>query len=589
MINQTAPPSTQFHDFAKFKTVFTDLNSTFQVSVVNAQINARRLRRLEVDPESTRQVGNVTADGQYIPVRIIDRNVSAKMPMRIQYLRSSNRLALFTPEITTPETPTNVSLLESEFWRVMTYENWELPYITAADGAEFVGWNWFEVLYTPEEDRPGHVSINHVGRENLMFDMSVKDLQDSKLVIKRIPITLVTLRDIAKEFKFQAADVIKIAQQVKEGFANNNNIEIDELNRGVYLYRVFWKANGVVWTSWTADDIDHWLNPPHEFYNGVDVPETEMVMQPGSMQPTPKITWKRKAARVYPFYPLVRSITEDERISMTQGSADTDYGVQEASCALFSQYVLQANRSGILMGSPKNDSYDKTGAPKQLSFVIQEGTIVDRPFEWFVPPAPNPEMTKAIDRLEQLNADSNNQIAWGVNNRKDSNKTATEIASADSLQMRVNSADTFVFSIALRATWNAAWPIIQSQALQGNIIFLPFTDGREGNNVEIIGKKYRLKAAGEVDFVEKQQMISNMQQDMPIFQNTPVMPALLEKYLRLRYPDDAEQFIAAMHAQPDPAKEQLKQLLVQAVQKPDGTLDADFQPHQEQLKQVLAS
>lgn len=592
----SAPNVITFRSFGRFKQFFSTLYETFDTDVIQDQWNARRIRRLEVSVDGLQQSGKLAADETYIPVRIIDRNVNQKMPSRLGYLKSANRLAIFEADINLPDNPTppNTARLESEFWRVLTYDGWETPYIAACDGCEFVGWNWLEVLYTPEPDRPGNVSINHIGRENLIFDMGVDDIQKSKVVVKRIPITLVTLREYADLFAFKPEFVAKLAELVNQQNTNTSGGDIydDSNTTSVYLFRAFWKESGVVWTAFYGEDFPDWLNEPHEFYNGVDKEEDgPMEMQPGSMEPVASKVWAKQPETDYPFYPVVRKITEDRRIAMTQGSVSADYGTQEAACSIFSTYVNKAKRSGVTMWSPEGDAYDKSGAPKQIPLKFQDGQIWDRPMKSFSIDPPDSSLPNCLDQLETLNAENNQNIAWSVNNRKDSRKTATEVSEASRTQGEINSAETFMLSIALRSVWIGAWRIVQSQALQNLITFCPIAEGQ--NDIVLLSATYRLKAAGDTDFVERTLTVNNMLQDMELVMQTPAAMPFLIDFFRLRYPARGNVYIAALEqgmlAQQDQVAKQKDALLKMAVTDETGALTPEFKPFESQIQQLLSA
>ncbi len=581
-------------DFNVFKTTFAQLNTGFATDIQADQIAARKLRRLEIDIDALRQSGVLEANETYIPVRIIDTNISQKLPSRMQYLKSANRLAVFEPKISTPNTPPiNTAWVESEFWRVMTYTDWEIPYIQCMDGAEFVGYDWFEVLYTPEEDRPGHTSVNHVGRSNLLFDLSVHTVQDSKLVAKRIPLTLVSLTRIAKEFGFNMNDVLQLREKLTS-LAASQNYDYDEAEsyneytKDCCIYRIFFKEGGVVWTTWYSPDIEHYLTPPKLFYNGVDEKKEELITPPGSFEPIPQVTWTPVEETEYPFYPLRRTLTEDERIARTMGAVTTDFAIQEAACTIFSAVVNQSQLTSQLMASPAGDAFDKSGAPKQLSLKVERGQIWDRKMEFFHPPAPDASLSRVVQDLQTLNAVQNNSIAWAVQNREDSRKTATEITASTQQQSQINSAETLMLSIALRGVFTAAWRIVQSQAIRNLITFCPLEDGN--NDIPLVSQPFNIKAAGDTDFVEKQRTIANMQQDWPLIQNTPVAPLFLADYLRLRYPQAANSYIAAFQqgqANNEAINQQKTALLKEAVTDESGNLTPEFAPYAERVLPLI--
>lgn len=581
--------------FQVFKTTFETLNQGFQTDVQGDQTVARRLRRLEVDVEQLRQEGKLEAYETYIPVRMIDTNISQKMPQKLAYLKSSNRLAIFEPEVVVPNAPPpDTARVESEFWRVLTYTDWEIPFIRVTDGAEFVGYDWVKVLYTPQPDRPGNVTIDHVGRENLLFDLSVKDIQDSKLIAERYPMTMVSLTRIAREFKFKAEDVIQIREKIsifnKNADSSGDSIAYNDYNEGTCIYRIFFKEAGIVWTSWYAPCIDHYLTEPKLFYNGVDFQqEVPAPPVPGQLEMVMQKVWTPVEETAYPYYPVVRKITEDARISQSVGAVESDYPLQEAASSIFSSQVNQGFLASQVMWSPDGDAFDKTGAPKQLSLKFERGQIWDRAMRAFTAPAPDPSISRIVQDLQQLNGLQNNSIAWTVQNRQDSRKTATEVSESARMQSQVNSSETFMLAIAIRAIMTGAWRIVQSQAMRNLIVFCPLAEG--GNDLALVGLQFKLKAAGDTDYVEKQQTIANMQQDWPIVQQTPAAMPFLSDYLRLRYPNRANVYIGAIaqgEQQNAQLIQQLKAVLKEAVTDENGMLTPEFAPYGAQIQSLIA-
>jgi hypothetical protein len=119
-----------------------------------------------------------------------------------------------------------------------------------------------------------------------------------------------------------------------------------------------------------------------------------------------------------------------------------------------------------------------------------------------------------------------------------------------------------VFSIFLRDALTMAWPVVQSAAKKGSIKFLiEISDPAEKE--ALLSVSFEVKPAGDIDFVEKQQRISNLQQDMPLFQGQPIGQEMLKEYIRLRYPEKYDQWSKVMNQGNDM---QLIQGLAQALQ-----------------------
>jgi hypothetical protein len=226
-------------------------------------------------------------------------------------------------------------------------------------------------------------------------------------------------------------------------------------------------------------------------------------------------------------------------------------------------------------------------APAQLQFKIKNNAIWKTPMRAFTAPWPDPMIFKGIESVIQQNAMETNQVAWAVNNRKDSRKTATEIEAAQQQQGMLTGTSALVFSIFLRDVLTMAWPIVQSAAKKGTIKFLiEVSDPAEKE--AILSTQYEVKPAGDIDFVEKQQRIANIQQDLPLFQGQPIGQEMLKEYIRLRYPEKYDAWSKVLTQGNDT---QLIQGLAQALQatvtdEATGQLKPEFQPEAQSLQQL---
>ncbi len=155
-------------------------------------------------------------------------------------------------------------------------------------------------------------------------------------------------------------------------------------------------------------------------------------------------------------------------------------------------------------------------------------------------------------------------------NRKDSRKTAKEIGAAQQQQTLLNSVQLTLFSTFIRQIYSFVWLIVQSQALQNKIQFLliqkevpiqhPMVPGQTmtGNNgqpmtqtiwvndSQMIGQRYSIRAAGDVDVIAKEEMIQKMQKDWPVIMNTALKDVFLMDYVRLCYPERQQQYSQAL-------------------------------------------
>jgi hypothetical protein len=239
------------------------------------------------------------------------------------------------------------------------------------------------------------------------------------------------------------------------------------------------------------------------------------------------------------------------------------------------------------MWCPENANLEAPTAPKQLEFSIEHGKIWNQPMRAFSPPYPDATLPNVLDILRTQNAEDTNQISFATNNRKDTRKTATEIEAAQAQDSVMGTVTVTNWATALSSVWNAAWRIIQSEALQGNIVFCSIPEGQ--NNVELIGQDFKLIPAGTTDYVERMEVIASMQSDIPIVLPTAAGPAFLEEYLKLKYPNNAEKFIAPLRqqqAQSQQTVQALQVMLQEAVTDDAGKLMPEWQPHAMELQQL---
>lgn len=580
-----AAPSKSLASFEEAKRIMTSLLKQWDEQVIDRVRDNREARKMRVDVEALRQQGTIKAGDTYIGVRTIDNNITKDVPPYIAYLKQSRRLALFEPE--DMRTSREVAdQLEKEFTRVMTYEKWEFDYIRWIDGAELHGFDWVAVMYDP--DKPGKVCVSHVGQDNLIYDLGCEDVQDSRMVLRRYKLTLSVLEDFAKRYVFDPTVVAKIDEKLREK-ANAADASADQA--ALYIYCVMYKEASQVMCAWHAKEGDaKWLREPKPFWNGRMEPGPIVAKQDPAgglpvMEPGPS---QQVIETEYPYYILQYRVTEERTLCESQGRAEMDLHIQESQCTLWSTFVNQARRSGITVWSPKTPATEVAGtSPKQLSAPLKDGAIWDRPMDAFNPPAPDPMLPRALEMLTTQAADNINKPSWTVQNRKDSRKTATEIQAASQENTQINSVSVVMFSVAMRCVLNAAWKIIQSQALEQQIMFLPAQGG--GNQTDIIGGKYLVKAAGDTDYIERQELVTKMQQDWPVFQQTPMAQLFLEEYVKVRYPGLADRFITQLRMQDPKAQvilEMGKALSAAVVDPATGVLKPEFAPHQQQLAQL---
>jgi hypothetical protein len=176
--------------------------------------------------------------------------------------------------------------------------------------------------------------------------------------------------------------------------------------------------------------------------------------------------------------------------------------------------------------------------------VARDGAVWDQPMEAFHSPYPDAALLQAVDKIGILNQAETAQVNWAVNNRQDSRKTATEVQTSAKQQTALSGVEVLMFSLTLSRVLNYAWQIVRSAAQNGMIKFMPDASGQ--NNARALSFEYQIKPAGDIDWVERQENVSRMQEDWPVIQSTPMRDMFLEDYVRMRYPQSAEKYIAVL-------------------------------------------
>lgn len=581
----------RFANIETFRPYFDGLYNAFTTSIIPAVEDARASRMLDIDVLAMRADGTILPHQTVVAQRIIDINISRELPDLVAYLTQARRLAIFEPN--DKATPRNTNYLEEEFRRVMTYEGWITPYMRVGDCGKCHGWGAADCSYDPTQ--PGAVSVEYISAGDLFFDIRVACVQQAPLVARRYEITSVDLLEYASEYEFLAEPVDELMRKLVD-LEKQPASTPAESN---YIYRIFYKKNKKVHAGWYSKDLGKFLALPQPFYNGVmeDVPEVPVPPVNDPAMPTePVIKRVKFIEEDYPFHIYRSRITEDPAIVRTPGHAALDFYLQEAATAMWSAFVNGTIEASMTMWSPTEGNPDRPTAPKQLSLLFEHGKVWDSPMQAFHAPYPEAALPKALEMLRSQNAEDTNQINFAVNNRRDTRKTATEIEAAAAQDSQMSSVSVTTWATFIGSVCNQAWRIIQSQALDGNIVFCPANmpdpatgQIQQGNDIELIRADYKIIPAGTVDYVERVEQIASMQSDWPIIGPTPAGPVFLEEYIRLKYPTIANKLIAPLQ-QAQQAGEQVAQamlpLLQEAVTDENGVLLPEWQPQAAVLQKL---
>lgn len=517
---------TPLFDFNKIKTRLDRLINDWRPEQTNTA-ERRRMRCVDVDVEQLQNAKVLSTDETLIPIRTIDSRVKKEQPAYVAYLTKSRRLAIFTCQ----EDPSiNTDKLEIAYTKGMTYNGWEQPYYKCLDGAQVHGWDAVEIEYS--EAKPFKVGLSHVGHENLIFPLKAKSLEDCEIIIRKFTISKLKLKTFESKYGFNA-DAVKL---IVDEYTEN---KVDE---PIDIYKIFMKSDGVVWVGWYVQkDTRDWLKSPEKLSLGRKVKKKVSTMQldpmSGLQMPIESEVWEDVFETNYPIKLQLYDENEEQEITFHRGRAFYDEPEQTAQTSIWTCMVNGAVRACNVYASPKNPS--ATGASiKQLDTRLEHGCIYNEPLEFWHTSYPDPMLLDIIARLEVQKQAESGQVAYGVNNRQDSRKTATEVQSAREQQSMLSSVQVTLYSTFLREIHAYVWPIVQSLALQGIIVLNPTIDPM------MLTLTYEVRPAGDDDVIRRAERLSQYQQMWGIISNTKAAGKYLTDMLRIALPDDADKYVS---------------------------------------------
>ena len=499
----------------------------------------RAIRNIKVDNEALRKDKKIAADETLIPDRLIDTNIRREQPPVVRYLIESERIGIFKPLV---NKNLSVRALEDEVTRCVRIPNWMLSFIKAYDGTQTHGWDGLEITFDSAMNNYGDLSFRQIGHGNLVFPYDTADIQACQSLELFLDLTTSVLKSFGERFGWSETQIEKVVGKTGES-------ELERVHRvRKYLFRV--TSDPTVYVAYYHPDADDWLKAPEKLWLGKKELRTTTIMQDmpvgisGTgevvMQqvPVPTQQWEEIYETRYPVVLFYYYETEDKKLTAHLGRVHLDEYKQEAATALLSAQVNRAYRSSNVYAAPKNATGTGLGTPKLTTQQLINGGIYDNPIDFFSMGAADPSILATHQYLATQNAQETNQVAWAVNNRQDSRKTAREVDSADQKQSEMSSIVTVLFSMSIAEFVVQVWEIIRSRAQQGMIKFLEGHPEKEA----LLNEPYAISAAGDIDVVKRDKTLMTMMQDWQVVSMTPLAPMFLADYLKKRYPDNGERY-----------------------------------------------
>lgn len=548
----TKDPKLEYIDAIDYKVLeprIKDLTSV--LNNLSTQSKAlRELRYVEVDLDVERQNGRLKADELYIPQHIIDTNIRREQSPYIQYVTQSHRAVILTPKKYEPNCEPDT--IEKDATRRLRYDGWQLPVYSNVDGFQQNGYGIMEVVY--DESKPGHVAHEFVQFGDFGYVADTRDLQESEMVARSyyFPRTkLMTLCDNPK-LGFQRDQVLKIVQGEPTSEVSAD-ASVDYKDRSLFrVEKVMFRVKGIVHVAWVCPSkCDNWVSVPRPLFIGRRKPTgqvDQLTQIPVSVE-EPEVN--------YPYIVFPYLITENDTISQLKGRVFLDQDCQEAVTSLVSSFCTAHRRAAGMYFSKDTDD-PNADLLMQKNVYFEQGALINARIRQFQLTAPSPEVMNAVQAMISSNQNETSQVNFAERNTKDSRKTATAIMSAEKAQAQLSTVQVVLFSTALREMYSLMFAIIQSRILAGLI------QDVDPMVKELYKKSWSVKASGDVDVIERQQLIAAMQNAWPVIQNTPAAFAFLSDMLLKMFPEQAMKYIGimqqAMQQQAIAAQQQQQQM-----------------------------
>lgn len=606
-------------DFSTAKAQFTKMiDGWAEITAVTERNRALRYQK-GTESADLRAQGVLREDEMYNPCRIIDTNIRREQPQFINYLTQSRRSIIFAPE--EAQTIDGLENLELDFTKKARYLGWEIPFIRCIDGAQTHGWDSVELVF--DENYPGNFCFHHIGHDNLIFAIDSEDINYQECVIRKELLTGYQMQSFVDTKGWDADQVDKLVQASKK-----DSLSGDDIN--CWVYKVFFKKDDTIMVSWMSPICDEYFTVPAPLFLGVrdtEVPPTAPTATPGVMD-YPKTPETEFPITIYKYVE-----SEDPVITNLYGRVRLDEAVQEAASAISSGLVNGIVRASNVYASPKatNLNGNPNAAPKAMDVILKNGAIFDQPLEFFHLPYPDQSVIKTLQAVITQNQQEQSQINFGVINRPDSGKTATEINAAQQKSSELSSVQIILISIFIRQAYAKAWRVYQNRVLQGKISVEPTLMPLFGEVVEqptqaptagmaqdpMVGgsdnsgvppqmpqppvrlatpAKYIIKSSGDVDVVQRAENLQRKMQAWPVIANTPIAGEFLKDILRFAFPEDAARYIAKLDSAQQDATHQLQTMLLQVsnvlkaiVTGPDGKIKPEYASQAVSLQQLAGN
>jgi hypothetical protein len=551
-------------EYKKLETKLTELKSILE-DCTDKTVASRRLRYAEVDIEVEREAGRIGPDELYIPVHTIDTNIRREQSAYIQYLVQSPR-AVILQDIDDPTM--DMAQLERDLTAKIRYNGWQLPMFANVDNFQANGYGFVEIIQ--DQNNPGHVGLEQVQSSDFGFVADTREIQACEMVGRTYHYTKTKLLslcgspDAPKDTDWDKDQVDKVVASDSQASKAEPLESSDSKDKSLYrIQKVMFRVDGVVHVAWACVDVaDDWLRKPMPCYIGRRelLPENPLQklirMAKGVKVPPSKEVYETN----YPYFLYQYLITENDTINHLKGRIFLDQDFQEGVSSLLSSTVTQARRAaGMYFSKDVEDPNDDVLMDKNV--MVKNGCIINKKVQAFKIDAPDPGIFSAIQLLVSGNQQETSQTNFAEsNNQRDSRKTAAAIKESRAQRQELTTVQVVLFSEALRSTYQTMAEVIKSRVLAG---LIPI-----GNPtiLQLYQRKWLVKPSGDVDVIEKNNLIQAMQNSWAVVKDSAAGTLFLCDLLEKMFPDNAAKYVQLIMQQQQQAQSQQAQMQQQMVQ-----------------------
>ena len=505
--------------------------------------NARLIRFMPHVAPYAKARGDIKQDETYIPVRLVDTNIRREQPAVVKYLTQPSRVLVLTPK-NGADLPSNAQQpLEKDFTEKARYEHWETPWIKGFDGAATFGYDAVRVDF--DLDYEGNFVISHVGRENLIIDPDlVGDISSQEMLGLKSPMTGFEIFEQVEAGMFDEKQAERIIAKDNKGKMPIEGDSVNNLmNISHDIYEVFFKTiedgETIAYKFFWAEGADDFLRKPKKVFLG------RRDMNKPKKDAKGVVDFEPFFEREIPVFLIRYSESENAKLSGIKGRVQLDEADQDAASALMSATVNNAINSAAVYAAPaSNPTNPDEGIkpPKIISTKDHNDKFFEEPINFFSKPGPDPVLLNTFQMLMGKNAAEQSKVDVAAKNRKDSRKTATELKMTEAEASERASVQLTLFSQSFVAAYGLAFAIYRNRVLM-NRIEVP------ENIWQLLQlTRYNLRAAGDVDVIEREALERKMLQYLPFMEGTPLQQVFLKKLFVHAFPEMTEEIEAVLAA-----------------------------------------